>query len=88
MRVDIKVPDEHLGAVIGDLNARRGIVLAMQATTGGHEVSARVPLANLFGYVGRLRSLTRGRGSFTMAADGHGRVPKHEAEPLLRNGSA
>lgn len=78
MRAEIVVPDEHLGAVLGDLGSRRGIVADSQASVSGHEVTASVPLAKMFGYVGDLRSLSRGRASFSMVFDRYEKVPEAE----------
>ncbi len=82
MRVEITVPADHLGAVIGDLGSRRGTIAASDPGPAGHLVTAHVPLARMFGYVGDLRSLTRGRASFAMVFDHYGQVPKAEAEAL------
>jgi len=82
MQVRIMTPEEHLGAVMGDLGTRRGIVQDTEAGTVAHEVAALVPLANMFGYVGQLRSLTKGRASFSMVPDGYARVPAELAAEL------
>ena len=60
------MPESFLGDVVGDLNGRRGRIEGMDARAGAHTIKARVPLAEMFGYATRLRSLTQGRGSFSM----------------------
>ena len=67
MRVVVTTPEEHIGAVIGDIRRRRGQVLASEPDGTRHDIVAEIPLAVLFNYVGALRSLTQGRASFTMA---------------------
>jgi elongation factor G len=66
MDVEVLTPEEHLGDVLGDLSGRRGRIAALDAQAGGQAVRAQAPLAELFGYADDLRSLTRGRASFTM----------------------
>ena len=83
MRVTAATPNEHLGAVIGDLQSRRGVVLASDARGSAHEVIAHVPLANLFNYVNALRSLSQGRASFTMQFSHYAPVPKALAEKVI-----
>ncbi len=73
MRIEILVPDEHLGAVLGDLAARRGTVDGVDARGEDRVVSAKAPLAGLFGYVGALRSLSRGRARMSMHFDRYAR---------------
>ena len=69
--VTVTVPDENIGGVLGDLAARRGRILGSEARTGLTVVTASVPLAEMFGYVTRLRSRTQGRGSFTSRPTGY-----------------
>lgn len=76
MKVDIITPDDFVGVVIGDLNARRSTVVSSDSGKAGHSITAHVPLANMFGYVGRLRSLSRGRANFSMVLDHYAEVPK------------
>lgn len=76
MRVVVTTPGDYLGAIIGDLQARRGRLLGTEMAGHGHEVAADVPLAELFSYVGTLRYLSQGRASFTMAFDRYARVPE------------
>src|SRR5262249_25074074 len=75
MRVEVALPDEHLGAVLADLQTRGGGGEAVGTRAGARVVSARVPLRPLFGHVGDLRSKTRGRASATMTLAHHARVP-------------
>ena len=75
MAVEVTVPEDYLGKVIGDLNRRRGLVLGQEERAGRLVVTANVPLANLFGYIGDLRSQTAGRGSFAMELTGYQQVP-------------
>ncbi len=84
MKVEVVVPEQYLGDVIGDLNARRGeIVNIEQRPNGLQVVDARVPLAEMFGYATRLRSLTQGRGTFTMEFDHYRKVEENVARKVL-----
>ncbi|WP_443747169.1 elongation factor G [Asticcacaulis solisilvae] len=76
MRVTVTVPADYLGAVIGDLQRRRGLVAETVAGAAAHEVVAMVPLGELFGYVGALRSMSQGRGSFHMVFERYAPLPK------------
>ncbi|MEM9341408.1 MAG: elongation factor G [Pseudomonadota bacterium] len=82
MKVEVTTPDAYVGAVIGDLNARRGVVVSSQPSRSAHSIAAHVPLAAMFGYVSALRSLSRGRATFSMALDHYAEVPKALAEDL------
>jgi elongation factor G len=75
MHVEIVTPGDYLGAIIGDLQARRGSVLGSDMKGAAHEIAAKIPLANMFGYVSRLRSLSQGRASFAMRFDHYAPVP-------------
>jgi elongation factor G len=75
MHVTVTTPDSYVGAVIGDLQGRRGRLIGSEAKQSGHDIAAHVPLANLFGYVNVLRSLSQGRATFTMRFAHYGRVP-------------
>jgi elongation factor G len=79
MHVAVATPDSYVGAVIGDLQSRRGRLIGSQAKQGGHDIAAHVPLANLFGYVNVLRSLSQGRATFTMRFAHYGRVQEGQA---------
>ncbi|MFY0611422.1 MAG: elongation factor G [Hyphomicrobiaceae bacterium] len=83
MEVTVTTPEDHLGAVIGDLQSRRGTVLATDIAANAHEVSAHVPLANMFNYVNAVRSLSHGRAVFTMRFGHYGRVPASVADTVL-----
>ena len=64
MKVVVIVPEEYMGDVIGDLNSRRGMIQGMEAITGAQEITAQVPLSEMFGYATDLRSRTQGRGQY------------------------
>lgn len=81
--VIITVPDEYLGDVMGDLNARRGRVMGMEGTGGKQQIKAQVPLAELFRYSIELRALTRGRGMFEMTFSRYDVVPRDLAEKII-----
>ena len=66
MRVEVVTPESYVGEVLGDLNARNAHVLGMDATIGGQTIDVVAPMAEMFGYATALRSLTQGRGTFTM----------------------
>jgi len=83
MRVEIITPDEHLGEVIGDVNGRRGRIREMRAVDAVHVVLAEVPLAELFGYSTSLRSLTRGRASYSMEPASFEIVPENLQQVIL-----
>ncbi len=83
MRVEVVVPDEYMGEVIGDLNSRRGRVVSMEARSGLQTIQAAVPLAQIFGYATDLRSMTQGRGNYTMHFSCHEEVPKAIAEEVV-----
>ena len=83
MKVEIIVPDEYMGEVIGDINSRRGRIMGMEAKAGGQVIGAEVPLSEMFGYATRLRSLTQGRGNFTMQFDHYQQVPKNVSEKIV-----
>ena len=75
MKVTVTTPEDYLGSVIGDLNARRGIIAETSAGAFEHEMTALAPLSEMFGYVGTLRSLSSGRASFSMVFDGYKTAP-------------
>ncbi|MEN3186516.1 MAG: elongation factor G [Atribacterota bacterium] len=83
MNVEVLVPDENMGDVIGDLNARRGRILGMEPQNGYQKVKAMVPLAELFRYSVDLRSITQGRGSFSMRFSHYEEVPAQIAEGII-----
>ena len=83
MKVDVVVPDEYMGNVIGDLNSRRGAIQNQESTDGTARVTAMVPLSEMFGYATDLRSKTQGRGQYTMEPDGYEPVPKSISESII-----
>jgi elongation factor G len=82
MKVEVVTPDEYMGDIIGDLNSRRGQVSSMDQRGIARVVNADVPLANMFGYVNNLRSLSQGRAQFTMQFDHYSEVPNNVAEEI------
>jgi len=83
MSVEVVVPEEYMGDVIGDLNSRRGKVLGMDTRGGAQVINAEVPLSNMFGYATDLRSSTQGRATYTMTFDHYEQVPKAIAEEIV-----
>ncbi len=84
MRVDVVVPENYMGDVMGDLNSRRGRIEGMESRAGAQVITSHVPLANMFGYATELRSRTQGRGVFTMQFDHYEEVPKNIQESVLK----
>ena len=85
MKVEITMPEEYMGDVIGDVNSRRGRIESMDDLGGGKIVKAFVPLSEMFGYATDLRSRTQGRGNYSMFFDHYDPVPKNVQEKLLGN---
>ncbi|WP_255413542.1 elongation factor G [Blastococcus sp. Marseille-P5729] len=83
MAVEVVTPEENMGDVIGDLNSRRGIIQAMEERHGSRVVRALVPLSEMFGYVGDLRSRTQGRASYSMVFDSYAEVPSNVAKEII-----
>ena len=83
MRVEVTMPEEYMGDVIGDINSRRGRVSGMDDIGGGRMVTGFVPLSEMFGYATDLRSRTQGRGNYSMFFDRYEPVPKNVAEKVL-----
>ena len=83
MKVTVIVPEEYMGDVIGDLNARRGEIQGFEDRSGVKQINARVPLGDMFGYATDLRSKTQGRGQYVMEPDGYKEVPKSIAEKII-----
>lgn len=83
MKVEVVVPEEYMGDIIGDINARRGRVEGMEARAGAQVIRAFVPLAEMFGYATDLRSKTQGRGTYTMQFHHYEEVPKNIADQIL-----
>jgi elongation factor G len=84
MAVEVRTPEDYMGDVIGDLNSRRGQIHAMEDISGAKIVKAVVPLSEMFGYVGDLRSKTQGRANYTMQFDSYAEVPKNVAEEIIK----
>ncbi|MEQ3550547.1 elongation factor G [Pseudonocardia nematodicida] len=83
MAVEVTTPEDYMGDVIGDLNSRRGQVQAMEERAGARVVKALVPLSEMFGYVGDLRSRTQGRANYTMVFDSYAEVPANVAKEII-----
>jgi len=83
MSVEVVTPEENMGDVIGDLNSRRGMIQAMEERGGARVVRALVPLSEMFGYVGDLRSKTQGRASYSMQFDSYAEVPQSVAKEII-----
>ena len=83
MKVAVIVPDEYMGDVIGDVNARRGQIQGTEARSGSQQIDALVPLSNMFGYATDLRSKTQGRGQYSMEPSHYAEVPKSIAESIM-----
>jgi elongation factor G len=84
MDVEVRTPEEYMGDVIGDLNSRRGQIQAMEQASGVRVVRALVPLSEMFGYVGDLRSKTQGRAVYSMQFDSYAEVPRNVAEEIIK----
>ncbi|MBF4548587.1 elongation factor G [Corynebacterium afermentans subsp. lipophilum] len=89
MAVEVVTPEEYMGTVNGDISSRRGQVFAMEDRSGAKVVKAKVPLSEMFGYIGDLRSSTAGRANFTMVFDSYAEVPQSVAQEIIdeRNGN-
>ena len=84
MKVEIEVPEEYMGDVIGDINRRRGQVNSMEDVHGIKKINAFIPLAEMFGYSTDLRSMTQGRGTYSMVFDHYEEVPSNIAEEIIK----
>ncbi|MCF6236702.1 MAG: elongation factor G [Gammaproteobacteria bacterium] len=84
MKVDVFTPDDHVGDVIGDLNRRRGMIKSQDAGVSGVRIKADVPLSEMFGYIGDLRTMTSGRGQFSMEFSHYLPCPKNVAEEVVK----
>ena len=87
MKVEVVTPEDYMGDVIGDLNARRGMVQETEARGNAQVITAMVPLANMFGYINTLRSMSQGRAQYSMQFDHYQRVPQHVADEIGNKGS-
>jgi elongation factor G len=84
MRVDVYTPEDNVGDVIGDLNRRRGMIKSQDAGPTGVRVNADAPLADMFGYIGHLRTLTSGRGQFSMEFSHYAPCPQNVADEVIK----
>ncbi len=84
MAVEVRTPEEYMGDVIGDINSRRGQIQAMEDAAGVKVITAKVPLSEMFGYIGDLRSKTSGRAVYSMAFESYAEVPKAVAEEIIQ----
>ena len=82
--VEVRTPEEYMGDVIGDLNSRRGMIQSMEDAKGVKVIRALVPLSEMFGYVGDLRSKTQGRAVYSMQFDSYSEVPRNVAEEIIK----
>jgi elongation factor G len=83
MKVEVVVPEQYMGDVIGDLNGRRGRIEGMESHMGIQTIKAKVPLANMFGYSTSVRSATQGRGTYTMEFNNYDDVPKNVSDEIV-----
>jgi elongation factor G len=83
MAVEVTTPEDYMGDVIGDLNSRRGQIQAMEERSGARVVKAHVPLSEMFGYVGDLRSRTQGRANYSMVFDSYAEVPANVSKEII-----
>ncbi len=84
MAVEVRTPEDYMGDVIGDINSRRGHIQAMEDAAGAKVVRALVPLSEMFGYVGDLRSKTQGRANYSMQFDSYAEVPRNVADEIVK----
>ena len=84
MKVDVFTPEDHVGDVIGDLNRRRGMIKSQDATPTGVRINGEVPLSEMFGYIGSLRTMTSGRGQFSMEFLHYSACPRNVAEEVIK----
>ena len=84
MKVEVTSPEEFVGSVIGDLNSRRGQIVGTSMRGNANIINAMVPLANMFGYINNLRSMSQGRASYTMQFDHYAQVPGAVAEEVKK----
>ena len=88
MKVDVFTPEVHVGDIIGDLNRRRGMIQGQDTTAMGIRIKATTPLAEMFGYIGDLRTMTSGRGQFTMEFSHYNPCPNSVAEDIIKKAKA
>jgi elongation factor G len=83
MKVDVFTPEDHMGDVIGDLNRRRGMIKDQDTGITGMRIKADVPLSEMFGYIGSLRTMTSGRGQFSMEFSHYSQCPRSVSEAVV-----
>ena len=88
MKVDIVIPDEYMGNVMGDITSRRGRPMGQETQGNSLKINAFVPLSEMFGYATSLRSNTQGRGTFMMLFDHYEEVPKSISEDIIKKNGA
>ena len=88
MKVQVVVPDEYLGNVMGDITSRRGRPLGQESRGNALAIDAMVPLSEMFGYATSLRRNTQGRGNFTMVFDHYEETPRNIAEEIIKQNSS
>ena len=84
MTVEVVTPEEYTGGVIGDLTSRRGMINGQDSRGNANVISAMVPLANMFGYINTLRSMTSGRATFAMSFDHYDAVPQNISDEIQK----
>ncbi len=84
MKVEVNVPDEYTGTIVGDLSSRRGIIHGMDGRSGATAIHANVPLGEMFGYATQVRNMTQGRGSFTMEFEKYSIAPQNIADEIIK----
>jgi elongation factor G len=84
MKIDVFTPEDHVGDVIGDLNRRRGMIQGQEAGATGVRVKATAPLSEMFGYIGDLRTMTSGRGQFSMEFSHYDPTPRNVADDVIK----
>ena len=88
MKVEVTTPEDYVGDVIGDLNSRRGMIQGSDQRGNAQVINALVPLANMFGYVNNLRSMSQGRANYHMDFDHYETVPQAAADEVIKKYSA
>ena len=83
MKVVIVTPDDYMGSVMGDVNSRRGQIQSMDEISGAQQITAMIPLSNMFGYATDLRSNTQGRGQYSMEPSHFAEIPKNIAAEII-----
>ena len=87
MKVEVVMPEDNMGDVVGDLNRRRGLIQGMEDSSAGKVVTAEVPLGEMFGYATDVRSATQGRATFTMEFLKYSEAPKNITEEIIAKGA-